>query len=167
MNVKMNNGMTLHVYNNATDDINEVAIDLVRQDGSATPLVLAGRSDADGTDEVHVYVYREDDDEPVEHTFDASKCPDWNHIRLESNPLSEYSLDELYRELRRRGHYDVYEVTASDLDSDMREWAENNGKLDDLMLDWQRELICETDFGCEDVVYDVLYEVAERLGYEA
>jgi len=165
MNVKMSNGMTLHVYENAADDINEVAIDLIRQDGSATPLVLAGRSDADGTDEVHVYVYREDEDDPIEHTFDASKCPDWSHIRLESNPLSEYSDNELYAELRRRGHYDVYEVTESDLDSDIREWAKENGKLDELMDDWHYELIDQMESG--DVLYDALFEVAERLGYEA
>ena len=165
MNVKMNNGMTLRAYENTLENVNEVAIDLIDRNGAATPLVLAGRSDADGTDEVHVYVYREDDDEPVEHVFDAGKCSYWSHIRLESNPLSEYSDHELYAELRRRGHYDVFEVTESDLDSDIREWAKENGKLDELMDNWHYELIDQMEPG--DVLFDTMFEVAEKLGYEA
>ena len=91
-----------------------------------------------------------------------------NKIIYESLPkyLSNYSDSELYAELRRRGHYDVFEVCVSDLAryTDVCTWAGKARKIDSLMERWQENLIDCMDVG--DELSDTLYEAAEELGYE-
>ena len=71
----------------------------------------------------------------------------------------------LYTELRRRGHYDVFEVGVSDIQStDVYEWAKEAGKVGELMDEWSGRLIDDMDPG--DQLYDTLYEAARELGYE-
>jgi hypothetical protein len=85
--------------------------------------------------------------------------------REKAKCLSEFKDYELYAELRRRGHYDVFEVNVNDLASytDVCVWAGETRKVDSLMEAWAEKLIDYMDPG--DQVSDMLYEAADELGY--
>lgn len=83
----------------------------------------------------------------------------------EKKYLSEFNDYELYAELRRRGHYGVFEISVSDLAryTDVATWAGEARKVDSLMEAWAEKLIDCMDAG--DDITDTLYEAADELGY--
>lgn len=80
--------------------------------------------------------------------------------------LKDYTDNELYAELERRGHYDCFEVCVDDLKTDdgIYPWAEKNGLIVQLMLDWRDNVMNVLEY--VDGIWDALDDAAKNLGYD-
>lgn len=80
--------------------------------------------------------------------------------------LKDYTDNELYAELERRGHYDCFEVCVDDLKSDesMYKWAEKNELVGQLMSGWQDNVMIVFEY--VEGVWDALDDAAKDLGYD-